>query len=90
MSFGKKAAYQPGWPVAVLKTVDRKKLMRVSSHPRHNLLRREGRWEAMAEGKSIMTLLYPSGLQCTGPASPSSTSLGDNKLGGRLRGSEVA
>lgn len=37
-----------------------------------------------------MTLLYPSGLQFTGPASPSSTSLRNNKLKGRPRGSEVA
>lgn len=43
----------------------------------------------MAEGESIMTLLYPSGLQFTGPASPSSTSWCDSRLGGRLGGSEV-
>lgn len=75
--------------MAVLKSWDRKKnkkLMRLLSHPQHNLLRWEGGCEAMAKGESIMALLYPSGLRFTGPASSSSTSLSDNKLGGRPGG----
>lgn len=60
-----------------------KKMMKLLSHPQHNLLRWEERCEAMAEGESIMALLYPSDLRFTGPASPSSTSLCDNKLGGK-------
>lgn len=59
MSFDTNAAHQSGEPVAVLKTWDRKKKT-LFSHPQHNLLRWEGRCEAMAEGQSIMTLLYPS------------------------------
>lgn len=63
--------------------------MGLVSRPQHNLLRWEGRCEAMAEGESIMTFFHPSGLQFTGAASPSSTSECDSKLGGRLRGSGV-
>lgn len=55
--------------------------MRLLSHPQHNLLRWEGGCEPMAEGESIMALLYPSGLRFTVPAS--STSLCENKQGGR-------
>ena len=65
------------------------KLMRLFPHPRDNLLRWEGRCEAIAEGESIMTLLHPSGSHFTGPASPSSISLCHIRLPGRLRGSEV-
>ncbi len=54
-------------------TLYRKILMRLFSPPRHNHLRWEGRCEAMAE--SITILLYPSGLQFTGSASSSFTSL---------------
>lgn len=36
----------------------------------------EGRCEAMAEGESIMNLLYPSGSQCIGRASSSSALCG--------------
>lgn len=64
------------------------KLMRLLYHPRHNLLRWEWRCKVMAEGESIMTKLHPSGLQCTGPASPSSTSVCGNNLRGWPRESE--
>lgn len=48
-----------GSPVAVLKMWGREKLMRLFSHPQHNLLRWEGGCEARAEGKSVMTLFHP-------------------------------
>lgn len=60
--------------------------MRLFSHSRYYLLSWEGRCEAVAQGKSIMTLLYPGGLEFTWPASPSYTSWRDNKLPGRPRG----
>lgn len=50
MSFGGKAEHQSVYPVAVLKTWDRKELMRLYTHPWHNLLRWEERCEAMAGG----------------------------------------
>lgn len=63
---------------------EEKKVMRLLSHPQHNLLRWEGGCEPMAEGESIMALLYPSGSRFTVPAS--STSLCENKQEGRYGG----
>lgn len=75
-----------GSPVAALKMWGREKLMRLFSHPQHNLLRWEGGCEARAEGKSVMTLFHPSGSEFTGRASPSSTRPHGRKLRGRPRG----
>lgn len=64
--------------MAVLESWDgegEKKLMRLLSHPQHNLLKSEGGCEAMAEGESIMAPLYPTGPRFTWPASSSSSSL---------------
>ena len=49
--------------------------------PWHNLWRHGRGCEGMAEGKSIMALYYPSGLQFTWPASPASIGLSDGELG---------